>query len=163
MCPISISSNNVPNYFWVIFAQLWAKLGAPWPTPLNLQYCRVTVLWSTVLFVTVLNSRINSWETWFIFNLRKININQHCNSVMIIQRTYYKNSRHFPSYEKTYSYNFVHTWTAFFLEHLPNASFMASIPAWTEPPVSSVSQAYSLFALAHPASCCLLQQIKFLT
>jgi hypothetical protein len=26
------------------------------------------------------DSRINSWESWFIFNLWKININQHCNS-----------------------------------------------------------------------------------
>jgi hypothetical protein len=30
------------------------------------------------LFVMVPNSRINSWESWFIFNLRKINIDQYC-------------------------------------------------------------------------------------
>jgi hypothetical protein len=29
------------------------------------------------LFVTVPDSRINSWELWFIFNLRKINTNQY--------------------------------------------------------------------------------------
>jgi hypothetical protein len=33
------------------------------------------------VFATVLNSRINSWETWFICNLRKVNINQYCNSI----------------------------------------------------------------------------------
>jgi hypothetical protein len=30
-----------------------------------------------LLFRTVPDSRINSWETWFIFNLRKINNNQY--------------------------------------------------------------------------------------
>ncbi len=29
---------------------------------------------NTVMFATVPNSRINSWESWFIFNLQKINI-----------------------------------------------------------------------------------------
>ncbi len=33
-----------------------------------------------VLFAMVPNSRINSWESWFILNLRKINIDQYCKS-----------------------------------------------------------------------------------
>jgi hypothetical protein len=33
------------------------------------------------MFVMVLNSRINSWESCFIYNLQKININQYCNSI----------------------------------------------------------------------------------
>ncbi len=33
-----------------------------------------------LLFATVPNSRINSWELWFFFNLRKINIHQYCKS-----------------------------------------------------------------------------------
>ncbi len=36
--------------------------------------------WTLVVFVTVPASRINSWESWFIFNLRKINTNQCCES-----------------------------------------------------------------------------------
>ncbi len=32
------------------------------------------------LFVTVPDSRINSWESWFIFNLRKINTSQYYKS-----------------------------------------------------------------------------------
>ncbi len=31
----------------------------------------------TVLFATVPDLRINSWESWFIFNLQKINTNQY--------------------------------------------------------------------------------------
>ncbi len=33
-----------------------------------------------VLFATVPNSRINSWESWFIFKLEKINIVQYYES-----------------------------------------------------------------------------------
>jgi hypothetical protein len=29
----------------------------------------------TILFPTVSDSSVNSWESWFIFNLRKINAN----------------------------------------------------------------------------------------
>ncbi len=50
-------------------------------------------------FATVLNSRINSWETWFIFNLRKININQHCNSIMICTNNIFQKLKAFLSYE----------------------------------------------------------------
>ncbi len=32
------------------------------------------------MFATVPDSNINSWEPWFIFNLRKINTNQNCES-----------------------------------------------------------------------------------
>jgi hypothetical protein len=32
------------------------------------------------MFATVPDSRINSWESWFIFNLRKINTNQYYES-----------------------------------------------------------------------------------
>jgi hypothetical protein len=121
------------------------------------------------MFTTVLNSRINSWETWFIFYLQKININQHCNSIhgcgiiMIHTENILRKLMAISITRESYSYNFVHTWTAFFLEHLTNMSFMASIQAWIEPPVGSVSQVYSLVALAHLASCCLFQRIKFHT
>ncbi len=50
------------------------------------QQSRTLVHWRVSLkekiAATVLNSRINSWETWFIFNdLRKITISQHCNPI----------------------------------------------------------------------------------
>jgi hypothetical protein len=35
------------------------------------------------LFATVPDSRINSWESWFIFNLRKINTDQYYESVSL--------------------------------------------------------------------------------
>ncbi len=36
-----------------------------------------------LLFATVLDSRINSWESWFILNLQKINTNQYYESVSL--------------------------------------------------------------------------------
>jgi hypothetical protein len=36
-----------------------------------------------LIFATVPDSSINSWESWFIFNLRKINTNQYYDSVSL--------------------------------------------------------------------------------
>jgi hypothetical protein len=38
------------------------------------------VLMLKYLFATVPDSSINSWESWFIFNLRKMNTNQYYES-----------------------------------------------------------------------------------
>jgi hypothetical protein len=100
---------------------------------------------------------INSLKSWFIFNLQKININQYCestrgNGIIMIPAGDILQELIATSIilAKTYSYDFVHTWKAIFLEHLVNTSFKASIQAWTEPSDGSLSQVYSLFALAHP-------------
>ncbi len=65
--------------------------------------------------------------------------------------------------QNIYSYDFVHTWTAIFLEHLMNMSFMALVQAQNEPPAGFLSRVYSLLALAHSVSCFLFQRIKFHT
>ncbi len=41
-----------------------------------------------LVFATVPISRINSWESWFIFNLRKININQYCSQAQVRRQVY---------------------------------------------------------------------------
>jgi hypothetical protein len=60
---------------------------------------------STVLFATVPNSRINSWESWFIFNLRKVNTNQYYESGSLGAgiTTRYMNTH---SYKIANSYNY---------------------------------------------------------
>ncbi len=58
-----------------------------------------------VLFATVPDSSINSWESWFIFNLRKINSNQYYESDSLDAGicTRYKNTRY---YKTTNAYNY---------------------------------------------------------
>jgi hypothetical protein len=56
--------------------------------------------------VTVPDSRINSWESWFIFNLRKINTNQYyeSNSLGAGIATRYTNT-HFYKMANAYNYS----------------------------------------------------------
>jgi hypothetical protein len=69
------------------------------------------------------------------FNLQKININQHCNSthgygiIRITGNILQELMAISIIWAKTYSYDFVDTLTAIFLEHLANMSFMTSIQA----------------------------------
>ncbi len=70
-------------------------------------------------------SRINSWESWFSFNLWEKAPNNITNQIPWTQEiaTRYTNTWH---YKTTIHIITVHTWTAVFLKHLPNTSFMAS-------------------------------------
>ncbi len=81
-----------------------------------------------LLFATVPDSSINSWESWFIFNLGKINTNQCYESISLDMR----NCKHKYTTLHECMVITVHTWTAIFLEHLANTSFMASLQAWTK-------------------------------
>jgi hypothetical protein len=77
---------------------------------------------------------LNSWESWFIFNLQKINTNQYYESVSLSARNCKHITRtHDITWKWAYNnYCTVPNWTAIFLEHLTNTSFMASFQAWTE-------------------------------
>ncbi len=77
------------------------------------------------LFATMPDSRINSWESWFIFNLRKINTNQY----YLFRLPGFRNSSMICEYmilqdDKCIIFT-VHNWTAVFLKPLANMSFMA--------------------------------------
>ncbi len=72
-------------------------------------------------------SSINSWDSWFIFNLRKINT------------CYYADNRHWSwrvhmwqccasRYIQHTCIDNVHTWASVFLRHLASSSFM--VPFW---------------------------------
>jgi hypothetical protein len=76
---------------------------------------------------------INSWESWFIFNLRKINTNQYYESdyLNVANCSILQESTTLQDIEHIIIT--VSTWTAIFLKHLANTSFMASFQAWTEP------------------------------
>jgi hypothetical protein len=56
----------------------------------------------------------------------------------------------------------IHTWTAVFLRHLANTSFMASLQAQTEP-YSGLTHEHASCCHAQLVSCCLLQRFKFHT
>ncbi len=79
------------------------------------------------------DSSINSWESWFIFNLRKINANWYYKSVSLIVRNHKHITEHMTWHENEHIIITVHTWKANFLKYLANTPFMASFQAWTEP------------------------------
>ncbi len=109
---------------------------------------------SMELLWTMPNSRINSWETWFIFNLRR-------KKQLVTHPAYYffrfsMNHKH-----HDFLYTFIHT-----LATIP-CSTLRMRPSWPRPWVRlspSLAHTYfvpSLFVLAHPTACCLLQQLIF--
>ncbi len=79
------------------------------------------------------DSSINSWESWFIFNLRK---NKH-QSILRIRfpgcRTCDMLREYMILQNDKHRIITVHTWTAVFLKHLANTSFIALFQAKTEP------------------------------
>ncbi len=86
------------------------------------------------MFATVPGSSINSWDSWFIFNLRKINTCYctdtltHGKQTMIIGHREYICSKSADISVWTNTLNNVHTWTSVFLRHLASTSFM--VPFW---------------------------------
>jgi hypothetical protein len=79
---------------------------------------------SVLLFAMVPDSRICSWVSWFIFNWRKININQYYKSDPLSAgvATRYVNTW---KTRRQWMTTTVHTWIAVFLKHLANMSFLA--------------------------------------
>ncbi len=79
----------------------------------------------------MLNSRINSWESWFIFHLQKININQYwksglCTWIIIIRHRYYA-AIIFDNYFYGHNYTII----ALYILERPSAWSTSRIrPAW---------------------------------
>jgi hypothetical protein len=115
----------------------------------------------------VLNSRINSWESWFIFNLqekkqsvrtikiRTTNNHGYQNQAWVIWCRQHMTSQFPFLFSISYVIYSIHTWAAIFLEHLANTSVMALSSDQTEPLASCFPHVSFLFVLAHPVSCCL--------
>ncbi len=107
------------------------------------------------------NSRINSWETWFTFNLRK-NKQISCMSNILYLRSFLFL---FPTSHEQYNflYTFIHTWAA-----IPCSTswICPSRPrAWVRlsPFHAHTYLVSTLFVLAHPPACCLSQRFIFHT
>ncbi len=102
-------------------------------------------------FTTVPGSSINSWDSWFIFNLRKINTCYHTNTicaqkwtVIVGDNFMYILSNAYLEYWLSSEYAWkkgwvslyrnsrilvnVHTWASVFLRHLSSMSCM--VPSW---------------------------------
>jgi hypothetical protein len=103
------------------------------------------------------NSRINSWETWFIFNLRR-RINK-----LVTHPAYYILCLQWITDIMTLLYIFIHTWVA-----IPPSTSQIR-PSWPPPWFRlspSLAHTYltsSLFVLAHPVACCLSLRFIFHT
>jgi hypothetical protein len=73
-------------------------------TPWRSHHWWVVLDTGELLFATVPDSSINSWESWFIFNLWKINTNQHYESVSLNVRNCKHNTRtHDITWERAYN------------------------------------------------------------
>jgi hypothetical protein len=106
--------------------------------------------------VTVPNSKINSWETWFIFNLRRKITKLVTHPAYYIFRFLMNHGHH-----DFFIYTPIHTWVV-----IP-CSTSRMYPSWPRPQVRlspSLAHTYlvsSLFVLAHPVACCLSQWFIF--
>jgi hypothetical protein len=113
----------------------------------------------SLLFATVPGSSVNSWDSWFIFNLRKINpviihaqlVHKKGQQLTMWGGRYIRigtvDSVHLkhsfsasvlvlglrPSlYDNAHISNNVHTWSSVFLRHLASTSFMVPFWAYTD-------------------------------
>jgi hypothetical protein len=80
------------------------------------------------MFATVPNSRIYSWETWFIFNLRENKEISHATDILHLGISFSNESRTSRSFIYIYTYL-----SSYSLQHLANMSILASSSGWTEP------------------------------
>ncbi len=127
----------------------------------------IFILWwfspTQFLFATVSDSSINSWESWFIFNLRKINTNQYYESISLNVR----NCKHITgTHDNTWkwAYNNYCTYLNSHLLEAPREYVLHGLvpglnfaPFWP-PPLSM-----HLVAMPSPVSFCLLQRVRFHT
>ncbi len=92
------------------------------------------------MFTTVPGSSINSWDSWFIFNMRKIN-NVIIRIIDIGHGEYIRNKAVY--YIQHTCIDNVRTWASVFLRHLASTSFMFSFWPYTDSgsvPISSCTQ-----------------------
>jgi hypothetical protein len=112
----------------------------------------------STLFPTVWNSRINSWESSFIFNLQKSN-NQAWDQLSVLEKIIIKYEQRYiqmtcniPIFSLCTTYNyvhFIHTWA---VKHLANMSILALSSGQTESLVSSLPYCIFLVCLGPPSS-----------
>ncbi len=115
---------------------------------------------TTVLFATVPDSRINSWESWFIFNLRKINTIQYYESdsldagiaTQYVSTWRYKTTNNYCTYLNS---SLLEAPREYVLHGLIPGLNWASF--WPHP------MSMHLVATPSSVSCCLLQLFKFHT
>ncbi len=81
----------------------------------------------SLLFAAVPGSSINSWDSWFIFNLRKINTCYYTDNSYWSWRVHTWQSCVSHCRQHACIEN-VHTWASVFLRHLASTSFM--VPFW---------------------------------
>jgi hypothetical protein len=115
------------------------------------------------LFTTVPDSSINSWESWFIFNLRKINTNQYYKSDFLDAGNCNTLREHMILQDDKCILITVHTWTAVFLKHPCDYVLHGLVPGLNWAPFWPLPMSMHLVAMPSPVSCCLLQRVKFHT
>jgi hypothetical protein len=101
----------------------------------------------------------NTWETWFIFNLRKNKQISHTYD-LLYHRSFSFSTNHG---NHNFLYTFIHTWAAIL------CSTSRICPSWPRPWVRLnpfLARTYLvsiLYVLTHPAACCLYQRFIFHT
>jgi hypothetical protein len=111
------------------------------------------------MFTTVPDSSINSWESWFIFNLWKINTNQYyksdfleCKKMQHVMWTHgitrWRTHNNYCTY-----LNILEAPREYVLHGL--------VPSLNWAPFWPLSMRMHLVAMPSPVSYCLLQQVKF--
>ncbi len=109
--------------------------------PLNRMNCR------GLLFATVPDSRINSQETGFIFNLQRA-INKLVAQASILYLRFSVNHKH-----NSFSFIYIYTYlSGYSLQHLANMSILASSSSQTEPFACLHLSCVQLICLGPPSS-----------
>ncbi len=113
------------------------------------------------LFATVPDSSINSWESGFIFNLRK---NKH-RSVLRIRFPERRKLRHIMRIHditrwRAYN-NYCTYWNSHLLEAPREYVLQGLYPGLNWAPFWPLPMSMHLVATPNPVSCCLLQRVRF--
>jgi hypothetical protein len=117
----------------------------------------------TILFAMVSDSSVNSWESWFIFNLQKMNTNQYYESVPLNVR----NCKHITRTRVItweWAYNNYCTYLNSHLLGAPRENALHGlVPGLNWVPSWPLPLSMYLVAMPNPVSCCLLQWVGFHT
>jgi hypothetical protein len=115
---------------------------------------------SRVLFATVPDSSINSWESWFIFNLRKINTNQYPETTSQELQAYYEGTRYNMRASCTNYYTYLNS---YLLEAPRGYVLHGLVPGLNWVHLWPLPLSMHLVATPNPVSCCLLHRVGFHT
>jgi hypothetical protein len=129
-----------------------------WHCAYSLYMCRITLC----VFATVPDSRINSWQSWFIFNLWKINTNQYYESDSLNAGKQHDMWMHDITRQQIHN-NYCTYLNSGLLEAPCEYVLHGLVPGLNWAPFWPLPMSMHLVATPSPVSCCLLQQFKFLT